>query len=146
MKKIIAWLLAFLLTGTLILFCVSFLGQQVIAPSMNEEGAPVNDQVIRREQQLLKERMDKLAEVYPFPAEQVTEMVDEATLREYFLPVFERCFREGKAQSVMTAYNRISGVPCSANEHLLQDILRDEWGFDGYVVSDDGAEIGRAHV
>ena len=65
--------------------------------------------------------------------------VDEATLREYFLPVFERCFREGKAQSVMTAYNRISGVPCSANEHLLQDILRDEWGFDGYVVSDDGA-------
>ncbi len=65
--------------------------------------------------------------------------VDEATLREYFLPVFERCFREGKAQSVMTAYNRISGVPCSVNEHLLQDILRDEWGFDGYVVSDDGA-------
>ena len=65
--------------------------------------------------------------------------VDESTLREYFLPVFERCFREGKAQSVMTAYNRISGVPCSANEHLLQDILRDEWGFDGYVVSDDGA-------
>ncbi len=65
--------------------------------------------------------------------------VDEATLREYFLPVFERCFREGKAQSVMTAYNRIAGVPCSVNEHLLQDILRDEWGFDGYVVSDDGA-------
>jgi len=65
--------------------------------------------------------------------------VDEATLREYFLPVFERCFREGKAQSVMTAYNRISGVPCSVNEHLLQDILRSEWGFDGYVVSDDGA-------
>ena len=82
MKKIIAWLLAFLLTGTLVLFCVTFLGQQVIAPSMNEEGAPVNDQVIRREQQLLKERMDKLAEVYPFPAEQVTEMVDEATLRD----------------------------------------------------------------
>ncbi len=65
--------------------------------------------------------------------------VDEATLREYFLPVFEHCFREGRAQSVMTAYNRISGVPCSVNEHLLQDILRDEWGFDGYVVSDDGA-------
>ncbi len=65
--------------------------------------------------------------------------LDEATLREYFLPVFESCFREGGAQSVMTAYNRISGVPCSVNEHLLQDILRDEWGFDGYVVSDDGA-------
>ena len=65
--------------------------------------------------------------------------VDEATLREYFLPVFEHCFRDGKAQSVMTAYNRISGIPCSVNRHLLQDILRDEWGFDGYVVSDDGA-------
>lgn len=65
--------------------------------------------------------------------------MDEATLREYYLPVFEACFREGQAQSVMTAYNRISGVPCSVNTHLLQDILRDEWGFDGYVVSDDGA-------
>ncbi len=65
--------------------------------------------------------------------------VDEATLREYYLPVFERCIREGGAGSVMTAYNRISGVPCSANEHLLQDILYDEWGFDGYIVSDDGA-------
>ncbi len=65
--------------------------------------------------------------------------MDEATLREYYLPVFEACFREGGAHSVMTAYNRISGVPCSVNAHLLQDILRDEWGFDGYVVSDDGA-------
>ncbi|MBO7738857.1 MAG: glycoside hydrolase family 3 C-terminal domain-containing protein [Oscillospiraceae bacterium] len=65
--------------------------------------------------------------------------VDEATLREYYLPVFERCIREGGAGSVMTAYNRISGIPCSANEHLLQDILYDEWGFDGYIVSDDGA-------
>ena len=65
--------------------------------------------------------------------------MDEATLREYYLPVFERCFKEGGAHSVMTAYNRISGVPCSVNKHLLQDILRDEWGFDGYVVSDDGA-------
>ena len=65
--------------------------------------------------------------------------MDEATLREYYLPVFERCFKEGGAHSVMTAYNRIAGVPCSVNKHLLQDILRDEWGFDGYVVSDDGA-------
>lgn len=65
--------------------------------------------------------------------------VDEATLREYFLPVFERCVREGGAKSIMTAYNRVSGIPCSANTHLLQDILYDEWGFDGYTVSDDGA-------
>ncbi len=65
--------------------------------------------------------------------------VDEATLREYYLPVFERCFREGGAKSVMTAYNRINGVPASANRFLLQHILYDEWGFDGYSVSDAGA-------
>lgn len=73
--------------------------------------------------------------------------VDEATLREYYLPVFERCVREGGAKSIMTAYNRIGSIPCSANEHLLQDILYDEWGFDGYIVSDDGAvgDVGPNH-
>ncbi len=65
--------------------------------------------------------------------------MDEATLREYYLPVFERCVREGGAYSVMTSYNRINGVPSSANEHLVQEILREEWGFKGYIVSDDGA-------
>ncbi len=65
--------------------------------------------------------------------------VDEATLREYYLPVFERCVREGGAYSIMTSYNRINGVPSSANHHLLGDILRKEWGFKGYIVSDDGA-------
>ncbi len=65
--------------------------------------------------------------------------VDEATLREYYLPVFERCVREGGAYSIMTSYNRISGVPSSANEHLIREILREEWGFRGYIVSDDGA-------
>ena len=65
--------------------------------------------------------------------------MDEATLREYYLPVFERCVREGGAYSIMTSYNRISGVPSSANEHLIREILREEWGFKGYIVSDDGA-------
>ena len=65
--------------------------------------------------------------------------IDEATLREYYLPVFERCVREGGAYSVMTSYNRIAGVPSSANEHLIREILREEWGFKGYIVSDDGA-------
>ena len=65
--------------------------------------------------------------------------VDEATLREYYLPVFERCVREGGAYSIMTSYNRIGGVPSSANEHLIREILREEWGFKGYIVSDDGA-------
>ena len=60
---------------------------------------------------------------------------DERTLRETILPPFKACFDAG-AQSVMAAYNAWNGVPCSANETLLTKILRDEWGFDGFVVSD----------
>src|SRR5690606_18438760 len=49
------------------------------------------------------------------------------------------CIKEGKAYSIMGAYNRTNGEPCCASKTLLIDILRDEWGFDGYVVSDCGA-------
>ena len=59
----------------------------------------------------------------------------ERTMREVFLPPFKACFDAG-AQSVMAAYNAWEGVPCSANARLLTDILRDEWGFGGFVVSD----------
>ena len=62
--------------------------------------------------------------------------VDEQTLREYYLPAFQATVRAGKAFSVMAAYNSLNGVPCSANTVLLRDILRNEWGFRGYVVSD----------
>ncbi len=65
--------------------------------------------------------------------------VSQKDLRETYLPAFEACVREGKAQSVMGAYNRTNGEPCCASKTLLQHILRDEWGFDGYVVSDCGA-------
>ncbi len=63
----------------------------------------------------------------------------EKNLREYYLPAFEQCVKEGKAASIMTAYNAINGVPCTVNNWLLQKVLREEWGFDGYVVSDCGA-------
>ena len=67
----------------------------------------------------------------------------ERTMREVFLPPFKACFDAG-AQSVMAAYNGWEGVPCSANRRLLTEILRDEWCFDGFVVSDysgvDGIE------
>lgn len=66
-------------------------------------------------------------------------MIGEKQLREYYLPAFEACIRDGKAASIMTAYNAINHVPCTANPFLLRHILRDEWGFDGYVVSDCGA-------
>ncbi len=65
--------------------------------------------------------------------------VDERQLREYYLAQFEACVREGHAQSVMGAYNAVNGTPCCVNTHLLEEILRKEWGFDGYVVSDCGA-------
>ena len=64
--------------------------------------------------------------------------IPEKMLREYFLPAFESCIKEGHAQSIMAAYNKINGMPCSCNHWLLTDLIRDEWGFDGYVVSDCG--------
>ena len=68
-----------------------------------------------------------------------SDNVDEATLREYYGKVFEYAIREGKAQSIMTSYNRVNGVPASCNDMLLTTLLREEWGFDGFVVSDCGA-------
>ena len=63
----------------------------------------------------------------------------ERDLRETYLPAFRATILDGKAFSVMCAYNRTNGEPCCANKRLMKDILRDEWGFDGYVVSDCGA-------
>ena len=57
-------------------------------------------------------------------------------LRETYLPAFHACVTEGQAHSVMSAYNRTNGEPCSGSITLLQRILREEWGFGGYVVSD----------
>jgi beta-glucosidase len=62
--------------------------------------------------------------------------VSERDLRETYLPAFEACLREGRAASFMGAYNRLNGEPCCASPTLLQRILRQEWGFTGYVVSD----------
>jgi len=73
--------------------------------------------------------------------------VDERDLRETYLPAFEAAVVEGGAVSVMCAYNRLYGEACCGSELLLQQILRDEWGFEGYVVSDCGAiaDIWRRH-
>ncbi len=67
------------------------------------------------------------------------DIMSERALRSYYLPAFKALITEGKAQSIMTAYNAINGIPCTANKMLLTDILRNEWGFNGYVVSDCGA-------
>ncbi|MBO5357380.1 MAG: beta-glucosidase BglX [Clostridia bacterium] len=64
--------------------------------------------------------------------------VSERTLREYYLPAYKSAVDAG-VKMVMTAFNIVDGVPCVGNKHLVKDILRDEWGFDGVVISDYSA-------
>lgn len=65
--------------------------------------------------------------------------VDETSLREYYFPAFRMSVEEGQAGSVMGAYNALNGVPCCANPFLLTEVLRNQWGFDGVVMSDGSA-------
>ncbi len=69
----------------------------------------------------------------------VSADVDEQTLREIYLPAFERVVREAAPYAVMCSYNKVNGVYASENRRLLTEVLREEWGFDGLVVSDWGA-------
>jgi beta-glucosidase len=69
----------------------------------------------------------------------------ERLLRETYLKPFEACIKLGGARSIMTAYNSLNGRPCSANTWLLNDILRTDWGFRGFVIS-DAAATGGANV
>ncbi len=65
--------------------------------------------------------------------------ISQRDLRETYLPAFEALVRKGGVKEVMGAYNRFEGGPCNASEYLLKDVLRDEWGYKGIVVSDCGA-------
>ncbi|MGN0294277.1 MAG: glycoside hydrolase family 3 C-terminal domain-containing protein [Lachnospiraceae bacterium] len=69
----------------------------------------------------------------------ISSDVDERTLREIYFPAFETAVKKAKPWTVMCSYNRVNGLHASENRWLLTDILRKEWGFDGYVMSDWGA-------
>jgi beta-glucosidase len=69
----------------------------------------------------------------------ISSDIDERTLREIYLPAFQAAVEEAKVGSVMNAYNLINGVHCSENKHILLDILKGDWKFDGFVMSDWGS-------
>jgi beta-glucosidase len=74
----------------------------------------------------------------------MNSVVDERTLREIYLTGFEIAVKEGKAKTIMSAYNEVNGTYANENKHLLKEILRDEWGFDGIVITDWGASNDHA--
>lgn len=74
----------------------------------------------------------------------MNSVIDERTLREIYLEAFEIAVKEGKPVSLMSSYNEINGIYANENRHLLMDILRNEWGFDGAVITDWGASNDHA--
>ena len=69
----------------------------------------------------------------------INETISERALQEIYYPGFKACVQEGKVETVMSAYNRINGIPCTESYKLLTEELRDKWGFEGTVLSDWGA-------
>ena len=74
----------------------------------------------------------------------MNSVIDERALRELYLLPFELAVKEGGALGLMTSYNRFNGGYCAEDERLLTGILREEWGFEGFVVSDWGAVARRS--
>lgn len=73
----------------------------------------------------------------------IDSVVDERALREIYLTAFEIAVKKAQPWTVMTAYNKVNGTYCSENRHLVKDILKDEWGFEGIAVTDWGAANDR---
>lgn len=73
----------------------------------------------------------------------IDEIIDERTMREIYLTAFEIAVKKSQPWTIMNAYNRINGVYASEHNHLQKEILRDEWGFEGLIVTDWGASVDR---
>ena len=73
----------------------------------------------------------------------INAIVDERTLREIYLKPFEIIVKSSNPWAIMSAYNKVNGEYCTENEHLLKDILRKEWNYNGIIISDWGAENNR---
>ena len=71
----------------------------------------------------------------------IDTIVDERTLREIYLTGFEIAVDEGKPQTIMSSYNKLNGTHTNENMHLMKDILRGEWGYNGVVVTDWAAAM-----
>lgn len=82
MRKFLAWLLAFLLTGSLVLFGVSFIGRRLIVPALGDQGAKVSARVAEAEKELIKEKVNELSQVYGFTPEPVIAAIGEETLSD----------------------------------------------------------------
>lgn len=74
----------------------------------------------------------------------IDEKIDLRTLHEIYLPAFKAAVQEGGAWAVMSAYNKVNGLYCAENPYLLRDVLKKEWGFQGFVISDWGSTYSTA--
>jgi beta-glucosidase len=74
-----------------------------------------------------------------FERHRIDEAIDERTLQEIYFPAFKAAVQEAGVWSVMSAYNKINGTYCAENEYLLKDVLKKDWGFKGFVISDWGS-------
>jgi beta-glucosidase len=79
-----------------------------------------------------------------FERHRIDEKIDERTLHEIYFPAFEAAVKEAGVWSVMSAYNKVNGIYCAENPYLLHDVLKKQWGFKGFVISDWGSTYSTA--
>jgi len=79
-----------------------------------------------------------------FERHRINEIIDERTLHEIYLPAFKAAVEQGGAWTVMSAYNKVNGVHCAESSYLLTDVLKKEFGFKGFVISDWGSTYSTA--